>query len=159
MTQTVIKRLEMRANSLNRRIRNLAEDDSDGVWRTLPGGRRIFIRKGEGLDIALKRSLGKGGGQSTKKIDLVRIGRIADRWMKDVSRKNHDDVIHMTKTERTTLVDALSKLQGKGVKLTPDFLETVTNGNPNAPSWKVRFGSASAAASKVRDIFADIYWG
>lgn len=45
--------------------RALAGFEEEGVWRTIRG-RRVFIREGEGLDTALKRSLGGGNDAETK---------------------------------------------------------------------------------------------
>ena len=44
-----------KAHQLRQRVRKLVNDPTDGVWRTVRG-RRIFIRNGENLLSALKRS-------------------------------------------------------------------------------------------------------
>lgn len=63
-----IVELSEKGRVLRQRIAKLAEDDSDGVWRTVRG-RRVFIREGESVGEALKRSL--VGGVSGQAISSV----------------------------------------------------------------------------------------
>ena len=62
-----IAELSQKGKSLTRRVSRLAEDEG-GVWRTVRG-RRVFIREGESVSGALKRSLvGGAGGQAISPI-------------------------------------------------------------------------------------------
>ena len=61
---TTIRELKQRGKDLSCRISKLADDSTDGVWRTVRG-RRVFIREGEDFDSALKRSLGGEGENKT----------------------------------------------------------------------------------------------
>ncbi len=57
----LIQSLQFKAYSLKIRLRKLADDSADGVWRTVRG-RRVFIGKGQSLEDALGKSLKSGNG-------------------------------------------------------------------------------------------------
>ena len=52
--KTILEKLQTKAYSFKTRLRKLAEDEEEGVWRTVMG-RRIFIRDGEDVEDAFRR--------------------------------------------------------------------------------------------------------
>lgn len=83
-------------------------DGYKGVWRTV-GGRRIFIRNGEGLSSAMKRS---GKFTKSKKSDIIEgaknIGKLKDedvsrnvkKGIKDIDNKKYDDGTYDINTKK-----------------------------------------------------------
>ena len=51
---TLLNKLRVKGYAMRSRLRRLAEDESEGVWRTVMG-RKVFIRKGESVNDALER--------------------------------------------------------------------------------------------------------
>lgn len=84
-------------------------DDSDGVWRTI-GGRRIFIKNGEDLASAMKRS---GKFKSTKKkqddIDKKYIKKVSDAKNDDELKKADEYYKKETGKEWNALTDRDAK--------------------------------------------------
>ena len=62
-------------------------NDIGGVWRTV-GGRRIFIKDGEDLETAMKKS-GKFGNK--KEYEIEGIGKVDEEYLKKEFEKYHKD--------------------------------------------------------------------
>lgn len=55
----------------------MAKEEIGGVWRTV-GGRRIFIKDGEDLEVAMKNS-GKFGKNEKVKTEITEQGKVIEK--------------------------------------------------------------------------------
>lgn len=122
----------------------MAGNDIGGVWRTV-GGRRIFIKDGEDLSTAMKKSgkFNKGKEilkkrlEEDKSITLPLSKEEENKWGKDLSYTDEKGIYHINDTARNEIDKMYNDMPYKELEETYNSLER-TNGKIDDSSYEAR---------------------
>lgn len=132
-------------------------EETDGVWRTVRG-RRIFIRKGEDLASAMKRS---GKFDNLKREDVqkakkqLKVDEAKEKWNKEYDTKNYSNPKYKDEKEREKLrqrQDKANKNLEKAYADRDDFMATYDdNRDEKELSWQDKVAKNTREANKKAD--------